>query len=73
MHCVVGGDKLDCNIDSGSPTTNILEFKLLINSVISDHDRGANFMSLDLKDFFLATPMKNPKYMRGSPSFLTTS
>ena len=38
VRCVVGGDKYDCSIDSGSPTTTILEFKLLINSVISDHD-----------------------------------
>lgn len=33
VRCVVGGDKLDCSTDLRSPTTNILEFKLLVNSV----------------------------------------
>ena len=54
---MVGGDKLDCNFDTGSPTTNLVEFKILINSIIAEAKNGARFMSLDLKDFFLATPM----------------
>ena len=37
---------------------------MLINSVISDAKRGARFMSADLKDFFLATPMLHPEYMK---------
>jgi len=36
----------------------------MLNSVISDATKGARFMSLDLKDFFLATPMARPEYMR---------
>ena len=35
IRIVVGGDKLDCEIDSGAPSTNLVEFKLLLNSVIS--------------------------------------
>ena len=61
---VVGGDKLDYFLDAGSPTTNLLETKILLNSVISDAAKGARFMSCDLKDFFLATPMADPEYMR---------
>ena len=41
VQIVVGGDCLDCSIDSGSPATNLLEFKLLVNSIISDADKGA--------------------------------
>ena len=64
VRIVVGGDRLDCDIDSGAPATNLAEFKLLINSVISDAKNGAQFLSCDLKDFFLASPMKKPRYMK---------
>ena len=64
VRCVGGGDKLMCEIDAGAPTTNMVEFKLLLNSIISDAKYNARFMSLDLKDFFLATPMEKCKYMK---------
>jgi hypothetical protein len=60
----VGGDKLMYEFDSGSPTASLLETKILVNSVISDAHKGARFMSLDLKDFFLSTPMGTAEYMR---------
>ena len=50
--------------DAGSPAANIMETKLLINSVISDAKKGARFMSADLKEFFLNTPMERAEYMR---------
>ena len=46
---VVGGDKLDYYDDAGSPTTNLLEINIILNSVISDADKGAFFMSFDLE------------------------
>ena len=49
---VVGGDKLTYDADSGSPAANMLETKLLFNSVISDASKGARFCSMDLKDIF---------------------
>ena len=67
MHRVritVGGDKLSYAADAGSPAANLLETKLLVNSTILDASKGTRFMSIDLKDFFLATPMKGNKYMR---------
>lgn len=64
VRVVVGGDKLDCEIYSGSPSTNLAEFKLLINSVISDTKNGAQFLSCDLKVFFLASSMKKIKYTK---------
>lgn len=41
----VGGDKLTYLYDAGSPAANMLETKLLINSVISDATKGARFLS----------------------------
>ena len=64
IRIVVGGDKLDCDIDAGAPATNLVEFKLLLNSVISESKRGAKFLSCDIKDFFLASPMAKPRYMK---------
>ena len=64
IRCVAGGDKLDYFGDASSPTTTLAEAKLLFNSVISDADKGARFMTVDLKDHFLASPMREPQYMR---------
>ena len=50
--------------DAGSPTANMLETRLLVNSTILDAHNGACFMSADLKDFFLATPMEGEEYMK---------
>ena len=50
--------------DAGSPAANLVETKLLINSTISDAQKGARFMSANLKDFFLATPMNGEEYMK---------
>ena len=61
---MVGGDKVEYFADAGSPTTTILETKILVNSVISDCHKGARFMSMDIKDFFLCSSMKSPEYMR---------
>ena len=64
IRITVGGDRLTYNADAGSPAANMLETKILINSTISDAPRGARFMSADLKDFFLATPMEGDEYMK---------
>jgi len=61
---VVGGDKLTYHDNAGSPAASLLETKLLLNSIISDADKGARFLSLDLKDFFLCSTMSVPEYMR---------
>ena len=50
--------------DSGSPTITLLETKVLINSVISDSNQGARFACCDIKDFFLASPMSSPEFMK---------
>lgn len=42
----------------------MMEFKLLLNSVISNAHKNSRFMSLDIEDFFLVTPMDTYKYMK---------
>ena len=64
VRVVVGGDRLSFDEDAGSPATNLLETKILINSTISDADDGARFFSADLKDYFLGSPMLRPEYMK---------
>ena len=44
------------------PTADLITVKLLINSIISTP--GAKFMTMDIKDFYLNTPMARHKYMR---------
>ena len=64
VRLVVGGDKLDYPDDPASPAAGLVETKLLVNSTISDAHKGARFMSMDLKDHFLASPMDRPEYMK---------
>ena len=64
MRVVVEGDCLSYGEDAGFPATDLLETKLLINSTISDADAGAKFLSTDIKDYFLGSPMSKPEYMK---------
>ena len=66
VRITVGGDRLTYANDAGSPAANMLETKVLVNSTISDAKQGARFMSADLKDFFLATPMEGEEYMKAN-------
>ena len=64
IRCVVGGDKLPYDDDPALPAASLLDTKIMINSTISDAKFGARFLSPDLKDHFLASPMKGPEYMK---------
>ncbi len=44
------------------PTVDMVTIKLHLNSVISS--KGARYCTIDLKDFYLVTPMACPEYMR---------
>ena len=59
---VAGGDRVHYPFDAGTPTADLLTVKLLINSVISTH--GARFFTMDIKNFYLNTPMARYEYMR---------
>ena len=64
VRITVGGDRLNYQSDSGSPAANLMETKVILNSTISDAHRGARFLTADIKDFFLASPMTTPEYMK---------
>ena len=61
---VVGWNKLNYKYDTVSPAASILESKVFINSLIYGAKQGENFMSCDLKDFFLVTLIARPEYMK---------
>ena len=52
----VGGNLIIYPSEYSTPTVDFLTVKLLINSVISTPD--ARFMNIDIKDFYLNTPME---------------
>ena len=59
-YCVrltIGGNKLDYDKETASPTANLLDTKILLNCTISDAYAGARFMNMDIKDCFLMTPL----------------
>ena len=59
---VVGGNRINYPGEVGTPTAEMLLVKILLNSVIST--RGAKFMSIDIKNFYLATPMERYEYLK---------
>jgi hypothetical protein len=59
---VAGGDRVNYPGDAGTPTANLLTVKILLNSIISTPN--AKFMTMDIKDFYLNTPMARYKYMQ---------
>jgi hypothetical protein len=62
MRLVAGGDRVHYPYDAGMPTTDLLTVKLLINSVILTP--GARFFTMDIKNFYLCTPMSQYKYIQ---------
>ena len=58
----MGGDRINYPDDCGTPTADMILFKILVNSIISTPN--AKFFMMDIKDFYLRTPMKRQEYMR---------
>ena len=60
----IGGNRLDYPDEMSLFTASLIETKLFLNSVISDHKlHNAKFCSIDIKDFFLTTPMVQAEYL----------
>ena len=57
-----GRDKINYPDDVGTPTAAMTLVKTFFNSVIST--KGAKCVMLDIKDFYLNTPMTRYEYMR---------
>ncbi len=64
-HCTrltARGDRIHYPDNVGTPTANMTLVKVLLNSIISTENTQC--VILDVKDFYLNTPMKRFKYMR---------
>eukprot|EP00804_Cyclotella_cryptica_P000999 CCRYP_012348-RA/>CCRYP_012348-RA protein AED:0.11 eAED:0.11 QI:0/0/0/1/1/1/3/0/1327 len=59
---VVGGDRINYPGEVATPTADMLAAKILFNSVISTVN--ARFMTVDISNFYLNTPLKRPEYIR---------
>ena len=69
VRLTVGGNRLTCPWDCSTPTVDMLTVKLLLNSIVSTPN--AKFMSIDIKDFYLNTPIPRSEYMGLNLSNLT--
>ncbi len=58
----VGGDRVNYPGDVGTPTADLLLAKIMFNSVVST--KNAKFMTLDIGNFYLNTPLKRYEYVR---------
>jgi hypothetical protein len=57
---MAGGDRINYPEDCGTPTAHMLLFKCLLNSVVLT--KGAKCLMIDIKKFYLNTPMKRYEY-----------
>ena len=53
---VVGGNRINFPREVGTPTAEMLLVKIMLNSIIST--LGAKFMTIDIANFYLVTPME---------------
>jgi hypothetical protein len=58
----VGGARLDYSGDVATSTSDITTFKILINSTLSTED--AAMMMMDIKNYYLGTPLPRFEYMK---------
>jgi hypothetical protein len=58
----IGGNNIAYPGDVGTPTVSIELIKLLVNSVLSQCN--ARLATMDLKNFYLNTPLDRPEYVR---------
>ena len=63
-----GGDRINYDGPTKANTAALSAVKILLQSVVSD---DANFMTLDIKDFYLLTPLPRPEYLRIPLKFLS--
>ena len=58
----VCGDKIDYPGEVATPPVYMLVAKIIFNSIISTKE--ARFMTIDISNFYLMTPLKRPEYIR---------
>jgi hypothetical protein len=62
VRLTVGGDRLNYSGDVATSTADITTFKILINSTLSTED--AAMMMMDIKNYYLGTPLPRFEYMK---------
>jgi hypothetical protein len=62
VRITIGGDRIDYPGNTSTKTADMTTIKTLVNSTISTRD--ARFMTGDLKDFYLGTPLDRFEYIR---------
>jgi hypothetical protein len=62
MRFTVGGGRINYPSKVATPTTEMLVAKMLLNSVIST--KGAQFMTVDISNFYLMTPLHCAKFIQ---------
>jgi hypothetical protein len=62
IRLTVGGNILDYSGDVATSTADITTFKILINSTLSTED--AAMMMMDIKNYYLGTPLPRFEYMK---------
>ena len=61
VRMTIGGDQLPYSGPTAAQTAALEVIRLLLNALVSE---GANLMTLDVKDFYLGTPLNESEYMR---------
>ena len=64
VRLTLGGNLLDFPGDPSSPAVSTTNAKLHFNSTISDAKRGARYMTMDIKNFYLGSPLTYYQYVR---------
>ena len=59
---MVGGDRINYPGEVATPTACMLVAKLIFNSVVLT--KGAKFMTMDISNFYLMTPLNQPEYIK---------
>jgi hypothetical protein len=62
VRLTVGGDRLDYSGDVATSTADITTFNIIINSTLSTKD--AAMMMMDIKNYYLGTPLPRFEYMK---------
>jgi hypothetical protein len=62
VRLTVDGDRLDYSGDVATSTADITTFKIIVNSTLSTED--AAMMMMDIKNYYLGTPLPRFEYMK---------
>ena len=61
-HITIAGQNIKYPGDIGTKTASLDLVKLLLNSVLSH--QGAKFVTFDIRNYYLQTPLDRPEYIR---------